>query len=358
MRKLIMIMLTCTLGACAVSSNQKTSQITQNPIIVDCDGKSEQSAKENCFKKAIQTAIGLAVRSEQIVVNDNVRENYILTHSSGYVDKFRIINSENSADKIYLTMEVFVKSTIIEDYLIRKTDNKQQVDGEYLVTNIQTFTDSRKSGDELIMSVLKDYPHNALELKAQPVEFKMDKNRNLYAEVIYELKWKDSYLKSLSQVLNQIKEYDCTIVCPKDLPSIKLAYKKDANDILNKVDTYYFKDATRPALISGYFRGQYFPTVKNRLSGKTTNARYVIKVDFYDENKKILNTTCYDDAQHTHKNMYTGDKKFTYTNQDVIQDSFGIYIKRGQLKSRFHDNLNKYSQITVNVSRPDMCQEI
>ncbi len=359
MNKLLIMLLACTLGACAATNNQsKDKKLSYNTLVVDCNGKTEQLAQQECFKKAVQTAIGLAVRTEQIVVNDTVKENYILTHSSGYIDKFRIIDSETTPNKIYLTMEVHVKPTLIEDYLIRKTDNKQQIDGEYLATNIDTFANDRKTGDELIQSVLKDYPHNALELKAQPVEFKMDKNRNLYAEVIYELKWKDSYLKSLSQVLNQVKEYDCKIVCPKDLPHFKLVYKNNDSDFMNNVDTYYFKDFTRPVLISGYYRGQNFPAVKNKIDGKVTNARYVIKVDFLDDKKIILNTACYSESQHTHKNYNKGDKRFVYSSQDVIKDSFAIYIKMGNQTARYYNNLKKYSQINVAVVRPDMCQEI
>ena len=355
MRTLFTILLVSLVAACSTTGFSNRENL-RGPFTVVGIGHSEELARRDGFKKAVEYSMGVAIQTERVVKNDTVGKNYILTHSSGYVDDFKIKNVTKVGNMYEVQMEVFVKPTYLDDYVIKSADKNFSVEGEKLKESLTSFNEERKTGDDMLMSVLKDYPEKSFDLIAQPVTFKVDADRVLYAEVKYKLKWSDSYLRSLSQTLKMVSDSDCKFMCDT-LASYRVSYKKGKDDWVNTNDTIYFKDATRPQLVYKYLRGAHFPAVYSKSQQKHANVRYVVKVDFLDFNKDVVNTSCIY-SSHARKQDYWGGEQFFIDYKILTDETFKIIIKRGNWVSDHHKNLDKYANINVSVVRPDMCKDL
>ena len=355
MRTLFVLTICFILTACSTTGFSKHTTIV-GPFLVVGKGSTEESARQDGFRKAIEYSMGVAIQSEKIIQNNNLGRNYILTHSSGYVDNFTIHKISEVNGKYEVSMDVYVKPTYIDDYTIKSSDKNFRVEGNALKEGIKTFNDERLQGDDLLLSVLKDYPEKAYNFEAEPVTFKVDGNRVLYAEVKYKLRWSDNYLRSLSQTLQMVSDSDCKMFCD-NLPFYKLSYKKKDNDYINTNDHIYFKDATRPQLVHKYLRGQHFPAVYSKSQQKHANVKYVIQVDFLDSSNNTLNTSCYF-SRHANKQDYNSGEQFFLNNHPLVEETFKIILKRNNWYSDHYKNIEKFHTINVSVVRPDRCIEL
>jgi hypothetical protein len=355
MRILISVFILSLLAACSTTGFSKYSNIV-GPFTVVGQGPTQEAARQDGFKKAIEYSMGVAIQSEKIIQNNNLDKNYILSHSSGYIDQFKINKVTENSGRVEVEMEVFVKPTYLDDYVIKSSDKNFRIEGQHLKEGINTFQAERASGDDLLMSVLKDYPTKSFDFQSEPVVFKVDGDRVLYAEFKYTLKWSDAYLRSLAQTLKMVSDSDCKMFCD-NLAFYKVSYKKNQGDLLNTNDTIYFKDNTRPKLVYKYLRGAHFPAVYSKSQQKHANVRYVIRIDFADANRTILNTSCYypDSAR---KQDYWEGEQFFIDNKPIVAETVKIYIKRNNWYSDHYKNLERYNTITVKVTRPDMCQDL
>lgn len=355
MRTLLTLCLLSLVTACSTTGFSNRENV-RGPFTVVGTGHSEELAKRDGFRKAVEYSMGVAIQTERVVKNDTVGRNYVLTHSSGYVDDFKIKNVNKVGNMYEIEMEVYIKPTYLDDYVLKSADKNFSVEGEKLKESLTSFNEERKNGDDLLMAVLKDYPEKSFDLIAQPVTFKVDADRVLYAEVKYKLKWNDSYLRSLSQTLKMVSDSDCKFMC-NTLASYRVSYKKSKDDLINTNDTIYFKDATRPQLVYKHLRGAFFPPVYSKSQQKHANVRYVVKVDFLDSKMDVVNTSCIY-SSHARKQDYWGGEQFFVDNQIFADETFKIIIKRGNWVSDHHKNLDKYANINVSVVRPTMCKDL
>lgn len=355
MRTLITLFFVILVTACSTTGFSNRDKL-RGPFTVAGVGNTEESARYDGFKKAVQYSMGVAVQSESVIKNNNLAQNYILTHSSGYVDSYNILSVDKVGSVYEVKMEVVVKPTYIDDYVIKSSQKDFSIEGEKLKDSISSFDDERKKGDELLMSVLKDYPEKSFDLITEPVTFKVDPDRVLFAELKYKLKWNDSYLRSLSQTLRMVSDSDCKFMCD-GLASYRVSYKKNKDDYINTNDTVYFKDVARTQMVYKYLRGAYFPSVYSKSQQKHANVRYVIKVDFLNGSNDPINTSCYY-SENARKQDYWGGEQFFIDNKIFADETVKIIIKRGNWKSDHYNNLDKYTNIKVSVVRPDMCKDL
>ena len=109
MRYLITLFVACVLTACA-TTDSKTS--IKGPYVVVGIGKTEELARQDGFKKAVEMAMGVGIQSERVIQNDEITRKYLLTHSSGFVDKFNIVDVMKTTNNVEVIMEVYIKPTL------------------------------------------------------------------------------------------------------------------------------------------------------------------------------------------------------------------------------------------------------
>lgn len=248
MRLVSLILTFLLLGCASTAISQK-----RIPITVLGEGYTFESAKNDAFQKAIEQEIGVILLSRREVKNSRLITDDIITHSSGYVDDFKIVQTQIINTKYVLTIEVYVSSSRIAERVIGKTSETKPLEGERLFTQIQTYQRDRQTGDNLLRQVLNDYPSKGFVLNKGKTEIKLDKNRNTVIQVNYNLKYNYNYLTALNEVLSITHDkrdsktkQERIIIVSKDPKAL----------LLGSTDTYYFSDVVRANLIKQRFLGE------------------------------------------------------------------------------------------------------
>ena len=91
-------------------------------VRVQCTGVDEQVARNNCFAKAINDAVGSIVVSDSETSGTgkdrDLSYHELLNYSSGWVHDYEILNKENTANSVQLTMNISVQGNAVADTII------------------------------------------------------------------------------------------------------------------------------------------------------------------------------------------------------------------------------------------------
>jgi len=281
------VFITLMVAACSTSGSINTSKNTSTDLgsfIVEGTGAKFEDAKADGFRKAIELAVGVAILSERESVNNKMAKQYILSHSSGYVENFSILDTQvvgTNPAKYKVMMRVEVKPTLVDDYVLYRSKDAKDIDGQRAAANVSTYNNSVETGNNMLLAVLNDFPEKAYTVEVLPIEVFTSSSGKPSINVLYRFSYSDKYLRSLGQVLDKVKDSDCVWFCAGH--GFALDYYEDPSDLLPKHKFFYFNEDTKVKLIH------------NELYGKTDNDghRFVVKVDFLDSAGNVLATSCH-----------------------------------------------------------------
>lgn len=208
MRYLILIaVLLCT--ACATTVAPKK---TSDGISVIGEGKTFDEAKKNAFQKAIEQEVGVVLVTNTKIQNNKIAKDEILSHSAGYVQDYKVINTEKINDTYFVTMEVYVESSAIAKRVMGlMQDNRYEFDGQKLQDVITSHNEKQKSADALLNSILSDYPVSAYYIEnpkvtKSDVEVYTDKDGRINFTIYGVVKYNYNYVKSVIEALKQASD--------------------------------------------------------------------------------------------------------------------------------------------------------
>jgi len=203
------------------------NQVPVYYVKVQSTGPDFNSARQHAFKLAVEQAVGILVLSESEMRNSQVTRNEIITYSSGFIDKFNILEQEQVGNSVKLTVEIWVASSAISNRLFNSSSAAGEVHGSRISVQINSLTDQRKQTDQLVDTFMRDYPTRAFDIGLQPVKVEFNSNRQANLYVPFWLRWNKQYLDSLEEVVRTVNQYPgCKIVsggCPGAISSIVLA---------------------------------------------------------------------------------------------------------------------------------------
>jgi len=343
------VFITLMVAACSTTGSINTSKNTAidlGSFLVEGTGAKLEDAKTDGFRKAIELAVGVAILSERESVNNKMAKQYILSHSSGYVEKFVILDTQvvgTNPSKYKVMMRVFVKPTMVDDYVMYQSKDAKDIDGHRAAANVNTYLDSRASGGEMLNAVLKDFPEKAYEVHVYAPRVTVDNKGDPSIDVDYKIKLSDKFLKSLDQVLDRIKERDCSVLCGEN--TYKLIYKENPNDFIPKFKTHYFNDSSKPQLI--------YEQLYN--TSDSQGNRFVAKMDYLDSSGTILATAC--DAT-TESKARNGNKGLTALLWSADYGTgFNVNWVDPRTNTRPYRNiLSSLSKVEITIVRPWNCK--
>jgi hypothetical protein len=173
-------------------------------IQVQSSGKTFEQARQNAFRLAVEEVAGFAILSETELQNQNITRDEIITYSSAFVDKYKIVNQTESNNSVKLVVDVWVAESAIANRLLAKNATQGAVNGAQLGTQVDTLLDERSRGDSLLGAVLRDYPKRALTAKLGTPKIYMDSNRSTVIAIPWQVQWADEYIVSLNETLKTI----------------------------------------------------------------------------------------------------------------------------------------------------------
>jgi hypothetical protein len=174
---------------------------------VESTGPDFNSARQNAFKLAVEQAVGTVVLSETEMRNSRITRDEIINYSSGFVDKFNILEQEQVNGSVKLVVEVWVSSSAISNRLLNTSTAAGEVQGSRIAVQISSLRDQRQQTDRVVETIMRDYPARAFDIVMQPVKVQFDSNRQGYLHVPFVLKWNRQYMDSLEEMVQIVNQY-------------------------------------------------------------------------------------------------------------------------------------------------------
>ena len=175
--------------------------VAQAQITVVGTGVNDIDARNNGFRLAVEQAIGSIVASETEVQNGRLVRDEILNYAAGYVDRFEIVNVQEYPGNIKLTMRVWVKRSALADRLLNRSETAGAIDGARASVQLATLNRERARGDQLVASVLKDFPRRAFDIDLKAADIVRNQRRAII-EIPFVITWNQDYLRSLWAALD------------------------------------------------------------------------------------------------------------------------------------------------------------
>ena len=274
MKKLATIaIVSIAMYGCASSPANKT----YGPYKVTGVGNTCEQARDNAFRIAVEQSFGTAVMAERQMKNDVLTRDEVLSHSSGFIEDYTILNTEKSVSGCKVQMSATVKPSMVNQYIFNDPRDSKDLNGKKLNAQVSTYLDERSRSDALINEFFTDYVKRAYKIKQNKVEYVNDNNRQTYMVVNYEISMNGDFLKALDYTLSKVQE-QCSGNCSRK-PKYIVNYT-EKNSIIPKMNRYFFSDMQTPELVNKLIIGE---------CGYT----YFVKVNIYNDDGKSIYSQTY-----------------------------------------------------------------
>ena len=210
-------------------------------VRVTGEGSTLIEAKNNAFRQAIQSKIGLVLLSEQESSINNLDTNDISIFSAGYVDDYKIISSNVTNTSVKITMDVLVAPSKLIDQTLNRGKVDEYIDGYKISDKLSSYRNQKSDGNKVLTSVLNTYPQNAYTVTTRPYRVLVDGNQTAVLEVPYKLIWNYDYISALSEALkiNQDNNFKFLQKAPAN---VVIMSKNPKDYVLGVRNQYQFND--------------------------------------------------------------------------------------------------------------------
>lgn len=167
-------------------------------------GTDRESAKRDAFRTASQNICGVAVLDDREHFNSTTTHNKTNVYSSCRIVKHRIVKDELQ-EKERLLINVTVEDLRQSGRLFNKPYERQVFDGQNASDNIKSYLEEKKSGDDLVSEVFRDYPYRAYNLdKSLRPYITDDPYRNIYIVVPYKVTWNRNFIYAMQDTFRLV----------------------------------------------------------------------------------------------------------------------------------------------------------
>jgi hypothetical protein len=267
---------------------------------VECRGFTLDEAKQNCFRSAIEQTVGQVIVSDTETSGDHLIKDKIGKYSSGYVDDYTIIDSREDAEGQWrLKMMVTVTSSKIANRMLTKAEQRKIVDGEHLQAKMASELEQRSHGDQLIAQVLASYPENAYVINSGKTEFKIDRLRQSYVDIPYNITMSQHWVVALDEALdlvaiNSAKCNTLQMTVANVLTNTGDQIKRLASNICGREPDIrvFYKNRFIPSANSYYFADVETLHVVNNEIKSLGQQRLGLRVDLLDAGGNVIDSRC------------------------------------------------------------------
>lgn len=260
MRKLLLILVAVFSVACS-SAPKNTATLTVIGV-----GKTEELARQNGFKQAIELHVGSVILDEKEVRDYKLVKDDILNYSAGYIDHYQVISTSRQGNEYRLEMIVRVSSSKIAERILKQDIQPSKVDGNQMRQTFDSYMRHLKQGDELLLKIMSVFPQRAFNIDMKSIDFKVNRYRDAVIEVPFTVTWNNIFQSALREALDASQD----VAEGSDAP-----YSLRLNMAVTGNKQFSFIDPNKIALLYEYMR----PEID-------------IKFDFYDQSGKSVFVHC------------------------------------------------------------------
>jgi hypothetical protein len=284
--RLLLLTVCFILTACA-STSKSDNYIRKTGV-----GNTYEEAKNNAFKEAIEYHLGVVISSERESHNNNLTKNEILAYSSGFVDEYKIISQQNIGNKVQLVVDVKLSTVRLSDRILSKGKDSKNIDGVKHDIQYKSFIENKQRGDQLLASILNDYPKRAYNITQSDYVLKIDANRNQILTVPYTMQWNPNYIASFKDATKLVSDGNLSFLEKNGIG------QKYPGVVSIEKDNYYFNEHVTPIkIVYGMLDGNE-PFINMELKDNRNQTQYskcfVPKIKYYQ----------FGDGSYGRKNLY------------------------------------------------------
>jgi hypothetical protein len=266
---------------------------------VDAVGSSLEDAKRHAFHQAIEKTVGVVVIDEKESSGALLTRDFGGSYSAGYIDDFEILESyQDDNNQWHVKINVQVASSKIAQRMMSSSEKNTVIVGERLQAQVESQLEEREQGDRLIALVLGNYPHNAYVINSGHTEFKINKSRQSYVEIPYEIAMSKFWLNALNEALTtaSVKSNECgfftlrVLDAIRNTPTYGNGTKKvagahcgngpDMRVFSDKMNSYTFSDLKTLEMVNSYLQTQ------------TGQPHLGLRVDMLDAAGALVDSRC------------------------------------------------------------------
>lgn len=261
--KNLLLALCLFITACA---STQTAQIT--PIRVTGTGSTQEQALKNAFREAVQIKVGSAILGARESVNSKLTKDEVANYSAGYVDDYKVIDTDKIHGVTKVTVDVWVRNSDLAMHKINNSKDEKFFNGDRLDAQYESIKTQRRDATMVYQSVLNDYPSKAFDFKFGKPNQIIHPNNELVFEIPYQMSWNKAYIKSLNEALSMVGD-------SKNMSQSKIEVEADEGRWFDVVRSYYFRDYSNQSKLTERIRELY------------------IKLTIHDETNKVIFTQCF-----------------------------------------------------------------
>ena len=126
-------------------------------LITSGQGKTQDEAKQNALRNAIEQAFGAFISSHTEIVNDNLVKDEIISVSNGNIEKYEILAEEKLSEEIFSAiLSVTVSTTKLKTYCKNK-GVEIEYDGDTFAANFKLMEFYKKNEEKLIFEITDQF---------------------------------------------------------------------------------------------------------------------------------------------------------------------------------------------------------
>jgi len=175
-------------------------------VDVVSEGTTVEQARLEGFRTAVNQAVGSVVATQTQSQNQRLTRDEIINYSSGFVDRFEILEQQNHGNQVQLKMRVWVAESRLAHRLLGKSYDSQQVPGGRIGAQVETLLEERQQGDRLIEAVMQDYPHRAFDVRVGKSRVKFDDYRRASIITDVTIRWDTRFTDSVRDTLRRTND--------------------------------------------------------------------------------------------------------------------------------------------------------
>jgi hypothetical protein len=190
------------------------AQTAKNPIRVHGEGATEEQAKQNGFRTAIELSVGSVVVSDRQAVNGTLNKDEILNYASGYVTDHKVIDTIPLSGKTLVIMDVWVNKSKLADRILGASTKPEQFDGGKQVSQLNSLLDAKARSDQLLKQVMSDFPNKAFTVSSSETSINVDRNRSPWLFIKYSMAWNYNYLMAVNEAMSILAPSKNSVISP------------------------------------------------------------------------------------------------------------------------------------------------
>lgn len=152
-------------GNISSSSNESSSHEIK-VVEVEGVGESQQKAKEDAYRNAVEKAVGSFVSADLVAKNDQLIKDEVLNYSAGYIETSEVLSEGKRPDGLY---SIKLRASVAKKKLTRQLEALNiataDVDSESIFAEAVTTSNQRESAQKIWAKLFEDFWSKAFQVE-------------------------------------------------------------------------------------------------------------------------------------------------------------------------------------------------